>query len=448
MSTPVSLARPADAVHTGEGILGQPWYWNYVLVALTLCYVVNVMDRSQILAASIQAIKKEFGATDFQLGLLSGIPFALFYSFLGIPIAALADRWSRMNVLALAVALWSGMTALCGAAVNFTMLFTARVGTAIGEAGGSPPSHSLISDYFPKSRRGTAFSIYALAVPIGTSLGAAMGGWGNQHLGWRNTFIVVGLPGLLLALAVRLTVREPPRGMADGLARQAAAVPTPGLLDTLLFLWQRRSFRHLSLAAALHSVVWYSSGAFNNAFLQRSHALSVSEAGYWISVLSAIAGFGTFLGGYACDKLSVRFNDRRWYLWVPGTATLLCVPFQFLAYLSPTLATTLPSFVGLMFMAAVFFGPSFAMTQALATVRMRSVATSLLLFIQTLIGNGLGPATTGYISDWLVPSLQRDSLRYALVIIGVVNIWAALHYVLASRTLRQDLEATEALSVR
>jgi MFS family permease len=225
-------------------------------------------------------------------------------------------------------------------------------------------------------------------------------------------------------------------------------VPAPGLIETLAFLWQRRSFRHLSLAAALHSVVWYSSGAFNNAFLQRSHALTVSEAGYWISVLSAIAGFGTFLGGYACDKLSVRFNDRRWYLWVPGAATLLCVPFQFLAYLSPTLATTLPSFVGLMFMAAVFFGPSFAMTQALATVRMRSVATSLLLFIQTLIGNGLGPATTGYISDWLVPSLQRDSLRYALVIIGVVNFWAALHYAWGAKTLRQDLEASEAFSVR
>jgi MFS family permease len=258
----------------------------------------------------------------------------------------------------------------------------------------------------------------------------------------------VGLPGLLLALAVRLTVKEPQRGMADGVSRQAAAaVPAPGLLETLTFLWRRRSFRHLSLAAALHSVVWYSSGAFNNAFLQRSHAMSVSEAGYWISVLSAIAGFGTFLGGFACDRLSTRFNDRRWYLWIPGVATLLCVPFQFAAYLSPGLGTTLPSFVGLMFMAAVFFGPSFAMTQALATVRMRSVATSLLLFIQTLIGNGLGPAMTGYISDGLVPSLRADSLRYALVIIGVVNIWAAVHYVLGARTLRADLESSERLAV-
>ena len=448
MSTPASVASPV-VTHRGEGILGKPWYWCYVLLALTICYVVNVMDRSQILAASLQAIKTEFGATDFQLGLLSGIPFALFYSFLGIPIAALADRWSRMNVLALAVATWSGMTALCGMAVNFPMLFAARVGTAIGEAGGSPPSHSIISDYFPRSWRGTAFSFYALAVPVGTALGAFMGGWGNQNLGWRNTFILVGLPGILLALLVRLTVREPSRGMADGVsAQQAAAIRAPGLMEVLTYLWARRSFRHLSLAAALHSVVWYSSGAFNNAFLQRSHQLSAYEAGVWISILSLIAGVGTFLGGFACDRLSTRFNDRRWYLWVPGVATLLCVPFQFLAYLSPSLPTTLFSFVGLMFMAAVFFGPSFAMTQSLATVRMRSVATSLLLFIQTLIGNGLGPAATGFISDALVPSLQGDSLRYALVIIGVVNVWAALHYAWAARTLRQDLQATEALAAR
>jgi len=448
VSTLAPVARPAVA-HGGEGILGKPWYWCYVLLALTICYIVNVMDRSQILAASLQAIKQEFGATDFQLGMLSGIPFALFYSFLGIPIAALADRWSRMKVLSLAVATWSATTALCGMAVNFPMLFAARVGTAIGEAGGSPPSHSLISDYFPRSWRGTAFSFYALAVPVGTALGAFMGGWGNENLGWRNTFILVGLPGILLALLVRFTVREPPRGMADGLAAQAAAkMRAPGLAEVLSYLWARRSFRHLSLAAALHSVVWYSSGAFNNAFLQRSHQLSSYEAGVWISILSLIAGIGTFLGGFACDRLSTRFNDRRWYLWVPGVATLLCVPFQFLAYLSPSLSTTLPSFVGLMFMAAVFFGPSFAMTQALATVRMRSVATSLLLFIQTLIGNGLGPAATGYISDALVPSLQRDSLRYALVIIGVVNIWAALHYAWGARTLRADLQATEALAAR
>ena len=218
------------------------------------------------------------------------------------------------------------------------------------------------------------------------------------------------------------------------------------MFDVLRTLMRKKSFRHLTLAAALHSVVWYASGAFNNAFLQRSHQMSVGEAGFWIALLSAIAGFGTFFGGFLSDRLSVRFKDRRWYVWVPGIATLLCVPFQFLAYLSPDRAVVLPSFVGLMFMAAVFFGPSFAMTQALATLRMRSVATSLLLFIQTLIGNGFGPSVTGLISDRLAPAFQQNSLRYALVIIGVVNVWAALHYVLSSRTLRQDLEATEKLA--
>jgi MFS family permease len=441
----LKIAQPPPAAQSP--LLTKTWYANYVLGALTVCYVINTMDRTQILAASLQAIKKEFGASDFQMGVLTGIPFAFFYAFMGIPIAAWADRSSRRNVLALAVATWSAMTAIFGLAVNYAMLFAARVGTAIGEAGGSPPSHSLISDYFPKRRRGTAFSIFALGVPIGTSLGAALGGWGNQALGWRMTFILAGVPGLVVALLLWLTVKEPPRGLSEGVSRAAAEqAPVPGMFEVLGALWRRVSFRHLTLAAALHSVVWYASSAFNNAFLQRSHQMSVAEAGYWIAGLSAIAGLGTFFGGVVADRLSARFQDRRWYLWVPGIATLLCVPFQFLAYLSPDRAVVLPSFVGLMLMAAVFFGPSFAMTQALATLRMRSVATSLLLFIQTLIGNGLGPSMTGLISDYLAPSSGQNSLRYALVAIGIVNAWAALHYLLGARTLRQDLEATERLA--
>jgi len=429
-----------------NGQLATMSYANYVLLMLTLCYVMNVIDRSQVLAASVQAIKAEFGASDFQMGVLTGLPFAVFYSLMGIPIAAWADRSNRRNVLVLAVATWSAMTALFGTAVNFAMLFLTRIGTAVGEAGGSPPSHSLISDYFPKSRRGTAFAFYALAVPIGTSLGAAFGGWGNQVLGWRNTFIAIGIPGIVVAILVFLTVKEPVRGMSDGAVAKATGQRTPGMTEVLQFLWRRASFRHLSLACALHSVVWYASGAFNNAFLQRSHGMNVAEAGYWISVLAAIAGAGTFLGGYLSDRLSTRTNDRRWYMWVPGLASLVCVPFQFLAYLSPSLAVALPSFVGLMLMAAVFFGPSFAMTQALATLRMRSVATSVLLFIQTLIGNGLGPAATGFISDRLAPAFHNNSLRYALVVIGVVNIWAAIHYVLGARSLRSDLELSETLA--
>ena len=433
-------------MQSASSLLSTRWYWNYVLGLLTLCYVANVLDRSTVLATSIQSIKREFGASDFQLGMLSGLPFAVFYSILGIPIAAWADRSSRRNVLALAVAMWSGMTALCGAAVNFTMLFAARIGTAIGEAGGSPPSHSLISDYFPKSTRGTAFSIFALAVPFGTALGSAVGGWGNQHFGWRVTFVLVGLPGIVLALLVRFTVIEPPRGYADGVTKAAASVRTPGAFEVLRFLWHRSSFRHMSLAVALHSVVWYAAGAFNNAFFQRSHQMTVAQAGYLISIFAAIGGLGTFLGGFTADRLSTRLKDRRWYLWVPGLATLIMVPFQFFAYLSPGLWFAVPSFALMMMLAAVFFGPSFAMTQALATLRMRSVATSVLLFVQTLIGQGIGPSVAGYLSDWLAPSLGRESLRYSLVIIGLVNVWAAVHYLLGARTLRADLEETERLA--
>jgi MFS family permease len=189
--------------------------------------------------------------------------------------------------------------------------------------------------------------------------------------------------------------------------------------------------------------VWYAGGAFNNAFLQRTHHMPVQQAGYWISVFAAVGAVGTFLGGFASDRFAKWMNDRRWYVWVPGLSCLLSVPFQFGAYLSPSLPVALTSFALMMCMAAVFFGPSFAMTQALATVRMRSVATSVLLLVQTLIGQGIGPALTGFISDRLAPSAGAHSLAYALVIVGLVNVWAAGHYLLAGRTLRQDLLETE-----
>jgi len=428
-------------------IMSKTWYRNYVLIVLFLAYVANTIDRSSVLAVSLQAIKLEFGATDTQLGLLGGIAFALFYSTLGIPIAALADRTSRRNVLALAVGLWSAMTALCGLAVNFAMLFAMRIGTGIGEAGGSPPSHSLISDYFPKSRRGTAFSFFALGIPIGTMLGNAFAGWGNQHYGWRATFMMAGVPGLILALMARFTILEPPRGFADGVRPDAAASAAPRILEALRFLWQRSSFRHLSLAAALHSVAWYASGAFNATFLIRSHHMTAGQAGNWLAVFAGIGALGTALGGYAADRLSVRTSDRRWYMWTPGLATLAMIPFQFLAYLMPNLRVVLPSFAVMMFLAAVFFGPSFAMTQALATLRMRSVATSMLLFVQTLIGLGLGPLLTGMISDHLAPSFGMNSLRYALVAVGIANVWAALHYMWGARWLRTDLQAAERLAL-
>ena len=432
----------AEALQQTDPLLTARWYRRYVLGVLFLTYVLNVVDRSPVLGVSLQYIKKEFGVSDTQLGLLTGIAFALFYSTMGIPIAAWADRGNRRNVLALSVGVWSAMTALCGAAVSFVMLFAARVGTAIGEAGGSPPTHSLISDYFPKSERAKAFAIFALGVPFGTALGNYVAGQSIQAFGWRTTFMLVGLPGLAVAFLVWLTVKEPPRGMSDNVSAAARRAEAPSMLNALAVLWKVASFRHLALAAGLHSVVWYASSAFNAAFLIRSHGFDAAEVGNGLAVLSAIGGIGTYVGGVACDRLSVSRNDRRWYLWVPGIATLVMVPFQFGAYLVNDLTIAFPSFAVMMFLAAVFFGPSFAMTQALAPLKMRSVATSLLLFVQTLIGYGLGPLMAGRISDWLNPTYGADSLRWALVIVGLVNIWAATHYMLGARTLRADLERT------
>jgi predicted MFS family arabinose efflux permease len=451
------------------GILARPWYRHYVLGLLFLSYVLNTVDRNSVLSLLLEDIKAEFGATDAQLGLLGGIPFAFFYAFMGIPLAMWADRSSRRNVLAFAVAMWSAMTALCGMAVSFLMLFFTRVGVAVGEAGGSPPSHSLISDYFPKSMRGTAFAIFALGVPFGTATGNFIAGWSNDTFGWRATFLLVGLPGVLLALVIRMTIREPPRGYADRyltttgtLVPPEAVLPPkkslpPPVLEVFRFLMRKPSFVHLSLAAALHSVAWYAGSVFNAAFLIRSHELTRTDAGFYLGVIAVVAGIGTFVGGVAADRLSLWRNDRRWYMWVPGVATLVMVPFQFVTYLHPSMAMAFPAFCITMLLAAIFFGPSFAMTQALAALRMRSVATSVLLFVQTLIGFGIGPWAVGQISDWLQPSGMSlpmlgvvgqgtDSLRWAIVIVGLINVWSAAHYFRGARFLLADLAASDKLA--
>lgn len=436
--------RSSSAVGASDSI--QPWYRNYVLGVLFVSYVLNAVDRG-LVGVLLEPIRSAFHASDTALGLLTGVAFSIFYSFLGIPIAALADRTNRRNVLAGAIALWSVMTAFCGMAVNFAMLFVGRIGTSVGEAGGSPPSHSIIADYFPPEKRGTALSVYALAIPIGTMLANLLGGWGNEFVGWRWTFILIGVPGVFLALLIVTTVRELPRGHSDvGGASLGTTDDTPGFMEVLKLLWKRKSFRHLSLAAGLHSLVWYAGSSFNNAFLMRTHDMTSGSAGSWLALFSGLGVIGTFLGGYLSDRLSIKTGDRRWYMWVPGIATLAMVPFQFSSYLSSNLWVLVPSFSLMFILASVFFGPSFAMTQALVTVRMRAMAASVLLFVQTIVGLTLGPYLTGVVSDHLKATSGSESLAYALVIVGFVNVWAALHYFWSTRTLRQDLETTEALT--
>jgi MFS family permease len=438
MSDPSAQPHPESASYS-------PAYRTYVLVVLFLTYVVNVMDRG-VLASLLQSISLEFKLTDGQLGFLASLPFAVFYSTLGIPIAAWADRTVRRNVLAGACALWSAATAACGLAFNFTSLVVGRALTAVGEAGGTPPSHSLISDYFSRAGRATALSVYALGVPAGAVLGNLIGGRGNDLFGWRLTFVLVGVPGLIIALLVWLTVREPPRGLSEAVVAKNIE-KAPPLWNVVKFLASYASFRHMCLAAGLHSVVWYAGSQLNNTFFIRSHGMSATEAGNWVALFAGVGAVGTLLGGLLSDRLSTRTGDRRWYMWVPGIATLVMVPFQFVSYLSNDLQLVIPSFCIMIVLASMFFGPSFAVSQTLATLRSRAAATSFLLLVQTFVGMGLGPLIAGQISDFVAADVgPQQGLRYGLCIVGLVNVWAALHYFLGAKTIRENIGNTERLN--
>jgi len=376
---------------------------------------------------------------------LGGLAFALFYATLGIPIAALADRWSRVKVLAISMIIWSAMTALCGMASNFITLLIARIGVGVGEAGASPPSHSLISDYFPIESRATALSIYALGIPFGSMVGNFVGGWGAEELGWRTTFFLVGIPGILVAFLILATLKEPPRGLSEKREIKPDGTAPPAMKDVFQFLWAKKSFRHIGFAAGLHAFVGYGAGTWNAPFLIRSHEMPITEVGSWLAIISGIGAIGTFAGGFLGDKISDRTGDRRWYLWVCGISTLIMVPFQLTAYLYDELWAVIPSLFVVSILGGMYLGPSFAMTQGLVTLRMRAVASAILLFMLNIIGMGLGPYFVGIASDLLAPNFAIHSLRYALCMAVLANLWAATHYFLGAKTLRRDLGDTESL---
>jgi MFS family permease len=407
---------------------------RYVLAVLSAGFVLNSLDRN-IIAVLLEPIGREFDASDTQLGLLTGLAFAAFYSTLGIPIAALADRTSRRNVLASSILLWSIATVLCGLAASFALLMLARVGTAVGEAGGTPPSHSLISDYFSSERRATALAVYSLGAPVGAALAGMWGGYGNEWLGWRMTIVLAGLPGLLLAPLVFLTIAETPRA-ANAAAVRAAS---PSLITTAKYLWARRSFRHLCVACAVHNIAIHSASTFNATFLIRSHGWETSRAGTLIAILGIAAALGTFLGGALADRMSNRTGDARWLLWVPAIATVVAIPFQASAYLTTSMPLVMTSLPTAALLSMIFFGPAFAVGQALAAPGMRAVATSVLLFSMAMVGLGLGPLLVGILSDRLMPQVGEHSLRYALLLAPVVNAWSVVHFALAAKRLRADV---------
>jgi len=417
--------------------VGGP-YAYYVLAVLFVVYIFNFIDR-QILAILLEPIKQDLKVSDTALGFLTGFAFAVFYTFAGLPLARIADRWVRRSLIAISLATWSVMTAVSGLARNFTDLALARVGVGIGEAGASPPAHSLLSDYFPPEKRATVLAIYASGIYVGVGLGFWLGGWINDAYGWRTAFLVVGLPGVLMALIVRFTVREPVRGMSEqhGIATQAYT-----LTETWRFFASVPTGRRLALAAGFHAFVSYGLAAWIPAFFVRLHHMTPGELGEWLSWITAIGGGGgTFFGGWLADRWVRRQPRARTYVGVLGVA--LAIPTVAAALLLENTRWALLMYLPASVCSTVWIGPAFATAQDLVPPGMRAMASAVFLFITTIIGMGAGPQTVGILNDLIG---TPDAIRYSLLSTAtIMNLISVAFFWLAGRTLVEDLEAKKRL---
>jgi MFS family permease len=416
-----------------------PRYASYALTLIVLVATINIIDRS-IVSMLLQPIAQELKLADWQLGFFTGPAFSAAYAISQLAIAELADRRRRSRIIALALAFWSAMTALQGAATSFVTLALARIAVGVGEAGSGPASNSLLSDYFPVSRRGRALAAYSFCVPIGASLGWLIGGWMRELVGWRAAFFVVGVPGLALALLISSSLREPSRGYWDSAPRVKAAA---SLRETLRFMLSLPTFRQLLLAYGVQ-VIAINSGLFLPVFFERSHGFSPGLFGTAFAAFSLVSGVaGSYLGGWLGDRFGG--TDPRWYMRIPVLSNLVGIPIYVAFFLVGN------GWVALTIFAAVSLLPgpiglSLATTQNLAPPSMRARAAALILVFSTFAG-GFGPQIVGILSDELKPSQGIESLRYALLITVITaTLWASVHYWLGSRTLPRDLAAKETLA--
>ena len=395
----------------------------------------NYMDRYMI-AVLLPAMKVDLGLSDTQIGFITGVAFTIFYATLGIPIARLADRANRRIIVSIALMVWSAMTAVCGAATTFVQLAAARVLVGVGEAGATPPSHSLLSDIFEKSERARALSVMSLGAPVGIFVGFLLGGWLAAAYSWRIALFAVAVPGLLLGLVLLRWLPDPPRGGVDGRVAQESY----GFGVTMRVLLGNRTFRHVSIATGLYTVVWLGVVNWLPEFYVRSFDMALTKAATWLAfILSGSQVLGMLLGGYLADRLGRR--DLRWYAWLPSAGILVSVPLFVLAFVlrDPTwaLLAVFPPFL-----ISVMQGPaSFATIQGVAEARMRATASALMLLITNLIGGLAGAQTVGILSDLLAASRGTDSLRYALLVVVVIfGTWSSFHYWWAARTIRTDFK--------
>jgi len=408
---------------------------SYILFILVVVYTFNFIDR-QIIGILAIPIKADLGLTDTQLGLMGGLAFALFYTGLGIPVAMMADRFSRTWIMTVALAVWSLMTAASGLATNFWQLFAARMGVGIGEAGGVAPAYSLIADFFPPNQRARALSVYSFGIPIGSAIGIVFGGVIASLLDWRIAFFVVGLAGLVLAPIFRMTIKEPIRG---GFDRQRTDNIAPDLKTILRTLYRKPSFWLVSLGASFSSMMGYGLFFWLPSFFVRSFEMSLLNASLCFGAVLLVGGLaGIWAGGWLGDRFGQMRQSR--YITIPAVAFLATVPFYVIAMTSESMLLTftillVPTALGL-----VWLGPVISVIQHLVPPNMRATASAIFLFINNLIGIGIGTFSIGLLSDLLAVQYGDDSLRYSILAGTGFYVIAAGLFFLAARWIEQDWE--------
>ena len=491
-----TVGQTADSPSAPLSGFGTKGYRAFVLSSLLLVYIFNFIDRS-IINILTEPIKASFGVEDWQMGLLGGPAFAILYTMLGIPIARFAERFHRVWIIAIAVFIWSLMTALCGVATSFIVLFLFRVGVSVGEAGCTPPAQSLIADYFVPKSRATAVSIYALGVPLGgmfaavfagfivgnldgPSLAAMFTAWGwdwalglmdwQSVEGWRVAFILVGVPGVILALVVKLTIKEPPRGYTD--PPNVQALEKASMKDVFKILAEKPTFWHIVAGATVASFVGYGVAQFTTSFLVRTHGLSIETAAILFGVIIGLmAAIGVFLSGYLADRFATR--HPRALCWMPALGMGLSVPLYAMGYLAPTVWLALPPLMAAATLHYFYLGPMYAIVGGVVDSRMRATSVAITLFLVNLLGYGLGPPLIGIVSTMLKSAFlagndlgmtletckfvsdlsaeaaatcaraDSEGLRWSIIGFCSLYAWAALHYLLAGKTLMRDMMAKE-----
>lgn len=428
----------------------SPAYTRYAMFLLLGIYIVNFLDRA-VVNILAEPIKNDLGLADWQLGLMSGLAFAIFYTVLGIPIARLAERKNRPIIIGTAVAVWSGFTALSGMANNFAQLVLFRIGVGVGEAGCTPPAHSLIADYVPKEKRASALAFYSMGTPLGGLLGLVMGGLVADAYGWRAAFLVAGAPGILFALLCWFTLKEPRKLMAQHSAAIQSTQVTFG--ETLKYLAKKKTFWLIALGAAIKAFIGYGHAPFTASFFLRVHGeevkalaesfglQSIGFLGLALGLMGGTAGaISAYLGGQIADKYAK--SDLRGYVVVPAFASLLAVPVYILAVSVPSASVALWILVINGLMGSLWYGPVYAIGQSVVPPHMRATTSAILLFTINLIGLGLGPLAVGILSDVMSNGFGMGSaqgVRWALMISTCFGFVAFALFWIARKTIREDM---------